>query len=302
MALDNFESIERISAQDTRIFQHEFYSKSTPVIVEGMCDLYPARRKWTTGFFKSGLGNIQVGVFEGSKTKTLMRFGDYLDILESDYPADYTLHGFNIFKYQKDLRNDFGSPSLIMKYLKWVSKLKFGCRNSSFSLKQNQAPVDFFHNQLQGEKQVILFHPQYSNLLYKLPLSRASAANIDYPNYYKFPGLQFVKGMSCNLQPGDTLFVPMGYWHHSRYLHSGFGLNQKAISVNAASLATRMWNDMLLPSIDSGLSHLIGDKWQAYKNSMSRKRANSEYYQISVERKFKNILPASDKSKAILVP
>ncbi len=49
------------------------------------------------------------------------------------------------------------------------------------------------------------------------------------PDYEKFPALKLAEGFDFILEPGDTLFMPAGYWHHMEYLDSGFAMSLRAM-------------------------------------------------------------------------
>ncbi|MBK9510628.1 MAG: cupin-like domain-containing protein [Cytophagaceae bacterium] len=40
----------------------------------------------------------------------------------------------------------------------------------------------------------------------------------------KYPGLKYVQGIDCTIGPGDTIFMPAGWWHHIEYSTAGLGL------------------------------------------------------------------------------
>jgi len=72
-----------------------------------------------------------------------------------------------------------------------------------------------------GTKRFILFPPEQTKNLYIGPLEHtvsgvpASMANIDRPDFERFPRLREVlqAGQIAELRPGDVLFVPYMWWH-----------------------------------------------------------------------------------------
>lgn len=75
--------------------------------------------------------------------------------------------------------------------------------------------------QLQGKSRVILFPPHVTHNLYPLirPLERfasySSEVDLDCPNLNKFP--KFKQALTevriSNLDEGQTLYIPIGWWH-----------------------------------------------------------------------------------------
>src|ERR1700756_538951 len=88
----------------------------------------------------------------------------------------------------------------------------------------------FFTHILKEKKRVVLIAPEYTDLLYCLPLNTYSLIDIDKPDYKKYPGLLLVKGYDFILEPGDSLFMPSGYWHYMTYLESGFSISYRKIA------------------------------------------------------------------------
>lgn len=91
------------------------------------------------------------------------------------------------------------------------------------------------HTQFCGRKRVLMFPYQEQYKLYRKPWEVLSLA--DFSNYYidgkvdyeKFPALKLAEGHDFILEPGDTLFMPAGYWHHMEYLDSGFAMSLRAL-------------------------------------------------------------------------
>ena len=195
--------IEKGADLDPGLFKKHFLKKNKPVVLKGLWDIYPAREKWTFEYFKYCLGEVDVGVYDGQMQKDdrsfkrpdkKMKFKNYLDAISSAHTTDLRLFLFNIFKYKPELRNDFDFPPLTRLYLKHIPFMFFGGKNSKVRLHQDMDWSNVFLTQLHGRKEVILFHPKYSKLLYRYPFEVHSSADIENPDYEKFPGLKYIKG------------------------------------------------------------------------------------------------------------
>lgn len=46
-----------------------------------------------------------------------------------------------------------------------------------------------------------------------------SPVNVRAPNYERFPKFKNAKGMICEIEEGDTIYVPSHWWHEVRYLY-----------------------------------------------------------------------------------
>src|SRR5665811_2323232 len=114
------------------------------------------------------------------------------------------------------------------------------------------------HTQFAGRKRVLLFRHEEQHKLYRKPFEVLSLAdfsnynqNSGNPDYEKFPALKYANGYELILEPGDTLFMPAGYWHHMEYLDSGFALSLRALQSSIAGKAKGAWNLFGMRSIDT---------------------------------------------------
>ena len=184
--------VENISPKK---FRKEYLLKEIPLITRGLWNEYPSTRKWMVDYFKKELGDIEVGVFdvklqkEGRSFKQphrKMKFAEYLDTITAEKENDVRLFLFNIFKHKPELKNDFSYPPLTRFYIK-IPFMFFGGKNSKVRIHQDMDWSNVFLTQLHGRKEVFLFHPRYSRLLYKYPFGVHNSVNIDQPDYKKYP-------------------------------------------------------------------------------------------------------------------
>src|SRR5690606_27082174 len=96
----------------------------------------------------------------------------------------------------------------------------------------NHYDIDMSHvfiSQYKGIKKIWLFPLDQSANLYKLPYNFHSIANLKDPDYEKFPALQNITGLEAEIKPGETLFMPSGYWHFIQYVTEGFSISVRAL-------------------------------------------------------------------------
>ena len=100
--------------------------------------------------------------------------------------------------------------------------LFFGGSEAKVLMHYDVDMTDFIHFQFEGDKRILLFAPDQSKALYKVPLSVHTIYEIDYdhPDYEKFPALKHAKGFDFVMNHGDALFIPRGYWHYNSYFSS----------------------------------------------------------------------------------
>jgi hypothetical protein len=122
------------------------------------------------------------------------------------------------------------------------------------------------HTQFGGRKRVLMFPHDEQYKLYRKPFEVLSLA--DFSNYYeegrvnydKFPALKLAEGFDFVLEPGDTLFMPAGYWHHMEYLESGFAMSLRALQPSIAGKLKGAWSLIGMRNIDT-LMKKTAPKW-----------------------------------------
>jgi hypothetical protein len=130
-----------------------------------------------------------------------------------------------------------------------------------------------FLTQFHGLKRVVLFPPDQSDLLYRLPFNVHSIADIDHPDYDQFPGLKYAKGMSTLIEHGDTIFMPSGYWHHIEYVTGGFGLALRTMANTIPTLSKGIWHLSALRITDNIMRKINDKKWFEYKRNLAMQKA-----------------------------
>ena len=71
-----------------------------------------------------------------------------------------------------------------------------------------------------GKKRVYLFSPEQTKYPYQVPFSFSSLFDIDYenPDFKKYPALNHLKGEFAELNYGEVLYIPSGYWHYIEHM------------------------------------------------------------------------------------
>ncbi|CAE7024414.1 Hif1an [Symbiodinium sp. KB8] len=95
-----------------------------------------------------------------------------------------------------------------------------GCENAL-----TPCHYDMVHNayvQVRGWKRFLLVDPCYAPNLYAYPLGhpmdRCAQADLEAPDFARFPKLKAVRAVEAVLGPGDLLVLPAGWWHHVQSL------------------------------------------------------------------------------------
>ncbi len=271
-------------------FTENYLKPQQPVVLRGLWKQYDAYEKWTMDYFKQTMGDIEVNLFSSKMAKpseTLsvphakMKFSDYLTLIEKE-PTDLRLFLFPVFKFKPELLKDFGYPKITGRYLK-IPFMFFGPKYSFTRMHMDIDLSNVFLTQFAGKRRVVLFPPDQSDLLYRLPFNVHSTVDIDKPDLATYPAMQYAKGYTAILEQGDTLFMPSGYWHHVEYLESGFGLSVRTLGASLGTILSGLWNVSVQRKTDDIMFKLRGQKWFEYKKRIANKRAEKAMKQFLQE-------------------
>lgn len=248
----NFESelynithpIPRVDIADLtpEIFFEKYRKTSTPVIITG---LLQDESDWTLDYLCEKLGN-QKFVFrnygsarykqEKRKWKTIgsgvdlqiMSFSEFADLMRNGKAHE---NDVNLGKYP--LKNTSLADNLSLKSI--GEKLGLTKSASNLNIYVNPAghrsglhydSVDGTLMQMHGSKKVVFFPPSQTNNLYPFPVyihlfyglkmrCWFSQVNVENPDFTSFPRFQVAlqHRREAILNPGETLFIPEGWWH-----------------------------------------------------------------------------------------
>jgi len=273
--------IERRTHLSSEEFKENYLRPLKPVIFTNLMDSWDCKKKWSFEFFKNNFGEIEVPVFSSNSSKAgsnymthdlKIPFREYIESIEQN-KSDYRLFLFNIIKEIPELRYDYKVPEQLMSgWIREFPFMFFGSKGSKVPLHYDIDLSHIFLSQFHGQKRFVLFSNEMSKNLYQHPFTVASYVDINNPDFERFPALNDVWGYETYLQPGETIFMPSGYWHYIEYTETSFSMNQRANE----SYFRRMKGISNIARhfvIDKGMNKFLGEKWKKMKEQMAKKRA-----------------------------
>jgi hypothetical protein len=229
---------------------------------------------------KKNYGHLEVPVVSPNYSKPgkgymepemYMSFGEYLTLLERG-PMPYRIFLWNIFKYVPEMCHDFQIPTIMDGFFKDFPMMFFGGQGAITPMHYDIDMSHVFLNQIHGRKRVVMFSPEQSAFLYHLPYSVASYVDINHPDYEKYPALTKAHGWETILEPGETVFMPSGYWHYIEYTDGGYSIALRANEsyIRRAKGAIQIAKHYV---VDKGMNKIFGSRWREMKEFMAVKRA-----------------------------
>lgn len=237
------DAIERISGVSHREFVRRFIDPQRPVVLTDAIAHWRAVGRWTPEFFRATYGDVPVVI-----DKKTWRLGDYIDAMLAatpGAPAPY-LRNQLVEPWIPELMADI-TPLPLCTRPNWLDSRLFPRRESLRTLEiyiggaGAQFPIlhyDGLHThawlmQLYGTKRYVVYPPEQTPLMYRrngIESNKSFIVDVEHPDLEKFPLFAKATPTVFDLHPGETLFVPSGWWHTVKILTPSI-----TISVNAAN-------------------------------------------------------------------
>ena len=280
----NLSQIDRVHTITKEDFIKNYFKPQKPVVIERFIEDWPAFSKWSLDYIKEVAGDKTVPLYDDrpvdykdgfNEPHATMKMREYVDLLKTK-PTKYRIFLWNILKEVPELQKDFTFPDFGLKLLKGLPMLFFGGKDSHTFMHYDIDLANIFHFHFDGKKQCILFDQKQNKHLYKIPYSLITREDIDFsnPDVKKWPALKKATGYITNLEHGNVLYMPEGYWHYMKYITPGFSLSLRAIARNPKNLRKAIYNLFIMRPIDVIMRKLRGQKWIDWKNNYAIKKTH----------------------------
>jgi hypothetical protein len=271
--LTEIERVETISKED---FYKHYVKKQKPVVVEKLTADWPAYEKWKLGYISDVAGNKTVPLYDDrpvshkdkfNQAHAQMKMSDYIDLLRSG-PTNYRIFLYNLLSEVPQLKTDFRWPDIGLKLVRQLPMLFFGGENSKVFMHYDIDYSNILHFHFDGIKHCMLFAPDQTPFLYKVPHALITREDIDFdnPDFGKFPALAKAHGLTATLRHGEMLYMPEGYWHYMKYVTPGFSMSLRALPRTFSNLAKAAYNVGVMRYFDTWMRKRRGQAWIDYKN------------------------------------
>lgn len=280
----NLQQIPRVKTITKEDFIKNYFKPQKPVVIEQFIEDWPAYSKWSLDYMKEKAGDKTVPLYDDrpvdykdgfNEPHATMKMSEYVDLLKKE-PTKFRIFLWNILKEVPQLQKDFSFPDFGLKLMKGLPMLFFGGKDSFTFMHYDIDLANIFHFHFEGKKQCILFDQKQNKFLYKIPNSLITREDINFadPDFDKWPALKKAKGYMADLEHGNVLYMPEGYWHYMRYITPGFSMSLRAIARNPVNISKAIYNIVVMRSFDNIMRRLRGQKWIDWKNDYAVKRTH----------------------------
>ena len=273
------DTIEKISTsiirREEQLSREQFITHykntATPVVLPKAMDKWPAREKWSIDYLAEVAGDIIVPLYNSSPAKDKehqhaaavnMPLREYFSLLKKG-EKDLRMFFYNILQGAPILIKDFIYPDYGMKFFQRLPVLFAGGRGAKVQMHYDIDLANLFLCHFGGKKKVLLFPPEQTKYMYKVPFSFSSLHDVDYsnPDFEKYPALKKLHGFTAELNHGDTLFIPSGYWHYIVYEEIGFSLTLRSFPTKAKQRLTVLKNIVFTRTVEGFMRKFFGQQW-----------------------------------------
>jgi hypothetical protein len=227
-------------------YVREYVLPLNPVIITEGIEHWVARKKWTLDFFRLKYGGLPLTV-DGRQLE-MGALIDEVKVSTPERPAPY-LRNHPVKDLPEELQLDVQpmpecvSPNwfdhrLIKAWKDFTYvELYIGGTGAKFPvLHYDGLHTHAFLMQLEGVKEYVAFPPEQAPLMYAgqdaAHENKSAVDNVETPDVTRFPKFCGANGFRFKLYPGETLFVPSGWWHTARILSPSI-----TVSINGANAA-----------------------------------------------------------------
>ncbi|XVE95270.1 hypothetical protein REPUB_Repub02eG0081900 [Reevesia pubescens] len=209
---------------------HREYDGNKPVLITGLADTWPARNTWTIDKLLLKYGDTEFRISQRTPGKVSMKFKDYVSYMKQQHDED-PLYIFDdkFGESAPGLLKDYNVPQIFQEdffdVLDRDSRPPFrwliiGPERSGASWHVDPALTSAWNTLLCGRKRWALYPPGRVPLGVTLHVNDEDGdVNIDSPTSLQW-WLDFYplladedKPIECTQLPGETIFVPSGWWH-----------------------------------------------------------------------------------------
>jgi Cupin-like domain len=271
--------VQRQNFVDKKSFLRDFKKTNQPVIFENIGNDWPAKEKWTPEYFCTVVGEKTVPLYGGEEAKgnkhqhahvAQMTFREFVQELK-DGNSKLRMFFYNILQQAPELMKDFSFPKIGLHLFTKLPVLFFGGKGAKVQMHFDIDWADLLLFHFGGKKRVYLFSPDQTKYLYRVPYSFSGIfeIDIDQPDFKKFPSLDLASGQLAELNHGDTLYIPPGFWHYIVYDDMCFSMTLRAFPRTPKHVAHMLYNLIYVRTVDGLMRKWVGQSW----NENNRTRA-----------------------------
>jgi hypothetical protein len=208
-------------------FVERYVCGGRPLVLTGLTADWPAMKRWSPADLKARFGHLDVEIqaernadprYEENKLalRRQVRLADFVDQVLANGPTnDYYMTANNEALRRPEfapLLADIGSLPPVCDRSQLAAKSSFWFGPAGTVTPLHHDTLMLFHTQVVGRKRWRFISPMETPKLYNYN-GVFSPIDIDRPDLARFPDFAGVKVLEVIAEPGETVFLPLGWWH-----------------------------------------------------------------------------------------
>jgi dTDP-4-dehydrorhamnose 3,5-epimerase-like enzyme len=230
--------VERIGAPSYDTFRRRYLNRRQPVVIGGAMTHWPAMRLWNVDYIGRAIGDrpitplimndgrMNLDLREGMQVEE-MDFASYRRQVEGRDAPPYYLRLALEGPFVDLLSADYDVPVYCSRRIFMKRNLWLGRTGVATGLH-----YDMTHNlvaQVVGRRRIVLFAPSERRNLYPYPMRTLSwhhsPIDLDAPDLTRYPRFARARRYEVEIQRGEMLFIPQGWWHRFKTIENGIAVN-----------------------------------------------------------------------------
>jgi hypothetical protein len=215
-------------------FLDDFYAPCRPVVLSRVVAKWPATKKWSPEYLVEKIGDCMVE-YQGDRTtnadfelekdghKRRSTFAEFMELITTGKDNDVYITAYNSAVNQEafaHLADDLGRLDEYLHHEAGRLEAMFWIGPSNTFTPLHHDLTNNLLVQFVGRKRVLLVSPAETPRLYNDVHVFSRLRDLTAPDLdgAAFPLAQGVSYHEVMLEPGDALFIPIGWWHQIRSL------------------------------------------------------------------------------------
>ncbi len=241
----NYAVVERRHSVSKEEFVERFVRGSRPLVLTGVAEDWPAMQRWSPQDLKQRFGHLDVEIqaergadprYEENKLdhRRQLRLADFVDrVLAGGITNDYYLTANNEALRRPEfapLLEDIGSLPDFCNRAELAARSSFWFGPGGTVTPLHHDSLMLLHTQVVGRKRWRFISPMETPNLYNYARVY-SPIDIDRPDLNRYPRFSKVTVLEVVAEPGDTVFLPLGWWHQVAALEVSLSFSYSCLDV-----------------------------------------------------------------------
>jgi hypothetical protein len=241
----HYEVVERIPEPDPDIFVERYVRGCRPVVLTGVARDWPALQRWSPADLRARFGHLEVEVqmerdadpnYEANKLehRRQVRLADFVDrVVAGGATNDYYLTANNEVLRRPEfapLLDDIGTLPAICDRGQLATHSSFWFGPAGVVTPVHHDTLMLFHTQIVGSKRWRFVSPLQTPRMYHHH-NVFSDVNLEHPDLHRHPDFRGVKVLEVVAGPGDTVFLPLAWWHEVSALEPSISFSYSNLAI-----------------------------------------------------------------------